>query len=202
MEIQGARAVASFLKTPLPPAGEANESRVAVEQVSDVHALVSEGKWPYVDFAVFTPHGNTLVEKTWNSAGVLQPVEQLELKGPPSCDLWAKSYEEVFSLRRLDKYASMIRDKRRQLEEERAKATQAGRVHDCDPAAPWASVCRAFSARVSLLGSSMGPWRLHLTEHCRWWPSGLCMGSQVKLHRSWVVSRLNLWLLLMGWWAA
>ena len=76
---------------------------------------------PYVDFAVWVPHGNRMLRKlklqgtTFSSDGSIIPID---VTGPPDIDCWSKSYAclrtaliswKAVELGRLDMYANMIK---------------------------------------------------------------------------------------------
>eukprot|EP00971_Amphidinium_carterae_P059769 1182506-Amphidinium_carterae.1 len=107
-----------------------------VEQISAVDALVKAIHVPYVDFAVWAPHGNILLHKmqlaglTWNASCELQPVDSRDHHVLTAGTMWLATQPPHEA-------------KRRPLDEERAKATQAGQLHEFDPAATWEIVWSA-----------------------------------------------------------
>ena len=76
----------------LPPAGE----EATIEQLTSVSHLVSTGQPPYVDFAVFGPHGYRM-QRRLKLAGLQicagGELRHVELTGPPTFQLWEKRYK-------------------------------------------------------------------------------------------------------------
>ena len=93
---------------------------MTVEQLTAVKTLVEADLVPYVDFAVWGPHGGRMMRKlklngnTFSSDGTLLPIE---VSGPPSYDHWLASYLclrtaliswKVIDLGRVDAYSRLI----------------------------------------------------------------------------------------------
>ena len=90
------------------------------EQLTAVKTLLDNDLVPYVDFAVWGPHGGRMMRKlklhgvTFSSDGSLIP---MEVNGPPGYDQWLGSYLclrtaliswQAIDLGKLDAYSSMI----------------------------------------------------------------------------------------------
>ena len=75
----------------VPPPDE----ELSVEQLTAVKTLVDNDLVPYVDFAIWGPHGGRLMRKlklqgtTFSRDGTLLPIEVV---GPPNFDTWLASY--------------------------------------------------------------------------------------------------------------
>jgi hypothetical protein len=96
------------------------DEELTAEQLTALKATVDADLAPYVDFAVWGPHGNRLVRKlklhgvSFASDGSLIPVE---VSGPPDLDQWMKSYMclrtalvswRLVDLGRIDQYGRLI----------------------------------------------------------------------------------------------
>ena len=66
------------------------------DQLSAVHQLLRADRAPYVDFALFGPHGRRLLKKLSHAAHLYMPHDgswrKAELPGPPSIDDWWRSW--------------------------------------------------------------------------------------------------------------
>ena len=97
------------------------EEELTAEQLTAVQKFLEGDICPYVDFAVWVPHGNRMMRKlklqgtTFSSDGSIIPIE---VTGPPDIDCWSKSYAclrtaliswKAVELGRLDMYANMIK---------------------------------------------------------------------------------------------
>jgi hypothetical protein len=96
------------------------DEELSVEQLTAVKTLVDNDLVPYVDFAIWGPHGGRLMRKlklqgtTFSRDGTLLPIEVV---GPPNFDTWLASYMclrtaliswKVVDLGRLDAYSRLI----------------------------------------------------------------------------------------------
>ena len=75
----------------LPPP----EEEITVEQLTALHVLLQSGSPPYVDFAVFGPHGYRLLRKLKLQGLQLTPggdLRTIELAGPPTFGMWERCY--------------------------------------------------------------------------------------------------------------
>ena len=73
----------------LPPPDE----EITVEQMTALHVLLQSGCPPYVDFAVFGPHGHRLLRKLRCTGLQLMPggdLRNIELAGPPTFGMWER----------------------------------------------------------------------------------------------------------------
>ena len=71
------------------------EEEITVEQLTALDALVKSGAPPYVDFAVWGPHGYRLMRKLRMTGMQLMPggdFRQVELAGPPTFGMWQRCY--------------------------------------------------------------------------------------------------------------
>ena len=71
------------------------DEEITVEQLTALDALVKSGAPPYVDFAVWGPHGYRLMRKLRKSGMQLMPggdFRQVELAGPPTFGMWQRWY--------------------------------------------------------------------------------------------------------------
>ena len=99
-----------------PPPGE----ELTTEQLTAVKTILDADVVPYVDFAIWGPHGNRVRRKlklhgvTFSSDGTLIPTE---VAGPPSFDQWSAAYTclrtalvswKAVELGRVDQYARLI----------------------------------------------------------------------------------------------
>ena len=97
------------------------EEELTAEQLTAVQKFLEGDICPYVDFAVWVPHGNRMMRKlklqgtTFSSDGSIIPIE---VSGPPDIDCWSRSYAclrtaliswKAVELGRLDMYANMIK---------------------------------------------------------------------------------------------
>ena len=97
------------------------EEELTAEQLTAVQKFLESDVCPYVDFAVWVPHGNRMMRKlklhgsTFSSDGSIIPIE---VSGPPDIDCWCRSYAclrtaliswKAVELGRLDMYANMIK---------------------------------------------------------------------------------------------
>ena len=97
------------------------EEELTAEQLTAVQKFLEGDVCPYVDFAVWVPHGNRMMRKlklqgtTFSSDGSIIPIE---VSGPPDIDCWSRSYAclrtaliswKAVELGRLDMYANMIK---------------------------------------------------------------------------------------------
>ena len=97
------------------------EEELTAEQLTAVQKFLEGDICPYVDFAVWVPHGNRMMRKlklqgtTFSSDGSIIPIE---VTGPPDIDCWSRSYAclrtaliswKAVELGRLDMYANMIK---------------------------------------------------------------------------------------------
>ena len=76
----------------LPPP----EEEITVEQLTALYVLVQSGSPPYVDFAVFGPHGYRLLRKMKCTGLQLMPggdMRHVELPGPPTFGMWERCYK-------------------------------------------------------------------------------------------------------------
>ena len=74
-----------------PPA----DSDVTLEQLSAVDYLMKAGVVPYVDFAIWGPHGHRMTRKLRLSGQVLDAgatFRYVEVAGPPNIEVWEQSY--------------------------------------------------------------------------------------------------------------
>ena len=71
------------------------EEELTAEQLTAVQKFLESDVCPYVDFAVWVPHGNRMMRKlklhgsTFSSDGSIIPIE---VSGPPDIDCWCRSY--------------------------------------------------------------------------------------------------------------
>ena len=76
-----------------PPREDAEPT---IDQLSAVHQVVSAGFAPYVDFAIFGPHGRRLLRKLTFIDHVFLPEtggwRRVELPGPPDFEAWLRSW--------------------------------------------------------------------------------------------------------------
>ena len=69
--------------------------RRSLEQLTALDALVKSGAPPYVDFAVWGPHGYRLMRNLLMTGMQLMPggdFRQVELAGPPTFGMWQRCY--------------------------------------------------------------------------------------------------------------
>ena len=98
----------------IPPEGE----ECTIEQLSGLHELLKSGAPPYVDFALWGPHGYRMMRRL-RLTGLLMGegghLRHVELPGPPDFAMWEKCYRvlrtgllmlEAVSVSALDAYAA------------------------------------------------------------------------------------------------
>ena len=72
-----------------------SEEEVTIEQLSALHTLIASGSPPYVDFAVWGPHGYRLMRKLRLTGLMLTAggdLRNVELAGPPTFGMWERCY--------------------------------------------------------------------------------------------------------------
>ena len=75
-----------------PPAN----ADVTLEQLSAVHHLIETKDVPYLDFALWGPHGHRIARKMKLSGQVLDSnatFRYMEVAGPPNIEVWSESYQ-------------------------------------------------------------------------------------------------------------
>ena len=97
------------------------ESEPTSDQLSAVNQLVASRATPYIDFAVYGPHGLRLLRKLTFQAIALNSMgewQRKEMPGPPDYESWAEIYRcvrttflllETLSAERMDAYSEHIR---------------------------------------------------------------------------------------------
>ena len=91
------------------------------EQLSGVDQLVSSGNVPYIDLAIFGPHGSRFIKKMKaipSSSSDTLGQSVADIPGPPDFRTWTKCWDVVkcafllfgtVSISQLDGYSSLIR---------------------------------------------------------------------------------------------
>ena len=97
------------------------ETEPTGDQLAAVHQLVASGATPYIDFAVYGPHGLRLLRKLTFQAIALNSMgewQRKEVPGPPDYEAWAEIHRcvrttflllETLTAERMDAYAEHIR---------------------------------------------------------------------------------------------
>ena len=99
----------------------ATDAEPTADQLAGIRQLVQANATPYIDFAIFGPHGMRLLRKLTFSANVLNSQGEWtrrEFPGPPNYEAWHKIFRcmrtaflllEVATAERLDAYGEHIR---------------------------------------------------------------------------------------------
>ena len=99
----------------------ATDAEPTADQLAGIRQLIQSNATPYIDFAIFGPHGMRLLRKLTFSANVLNSQGEWtrrEFPGPPNFEAWHKIFRcmrtaflllEVATAERLDAYGEHIR---------------------------------------------------------------------------------------------